>query len=413
MRRVAVTGLGVVAPNGVGVPAFWRALRAGESGIGRIASFDAGGFEVQLAGEVEQQLSLEPEERELARGDRKVGFALAACREALAQAGVAALSPASLLHLGTSLEVFDLGNLVAHGRVDFPAAVRRALAPGGRALQHPLDAAVRRLVQVLGRPGRALTNCSACTAGAQAIGHAFREVRAGRCDLALCGGFDSMVNPLGVGGFQLLGALSTDNARGPTACRPFDAARRGTVLGEGAAAVVLEPLEHALARGMPVLGEVVGYGSTLDAHGLSAPDPQGAGAVRAMRAALDDAGVAPARICHANAHGTGTLLNDEIEARAIREVFAATWPQLPVSATKSTTGHLIGAAGAVEFAACLLALAAGEAPPNPSLDKVGAGCELCHVVGGPARLDGEFALTNSFGFGGQNAAIVLRRAHGG
>jgi 3-oxoacyl-[acyl-carrier-protein] synthase II len=192
----------------------------------------------------------------------------------------------------------------------------------------------------------------------------------------------------------------------------FDAGRSGTVLGEGAAVIVMEPLAQARAEGKAVLAEVVGYGATLDAHGLSAPDPEGRGAAASMRAALDDAGIGPERIQHINAHGTGTRLNDEIEAQAIRRVFAGTWETIPVSATKSMTGHLIGAAGAVEAGACLLAFARDLLPPNPSLEKVGEGCELNHVRGEAAPFDGEFVATNSFGFGGQNSTIILRRYHG-
>jgi 3-oxoacyl-[acyl-carrier-protein] synthase II len=220
-----------------------------------------------------------------------------------------------------------------------------------------------------------------------------------------------MINPLGVGGFQLLGALTTDNERGPRACRPFDSARRGAVLGEGAAALVLEPLEKARAAGKPILAEVCGYGSTLDAHGLSAPDPNGNGAARAMLAALRDAGIPPQAIAHINTHGTGTRLNDEVEAAAIRRVFAD-WQRIPVAATKSVTGHLIGAAGAIEACACVMTLTRGLVPHNPSLDKVAPGCELLHVTDRPAAFDGEYALSNSFGFGGQNAALIFRKHDG-
>jgi 3-oxoacyl-(acyl-carrier-protein) synthase len=221
-----------------------------------------------------------------------------------------------------------------------------------------------------------------------------------------------MLNVMGVAGFQALGALTLDNERGAHACRPFDANRGGTVLGEGAAALVLEPLEKAHAEGRKVLGEICGYGSSLDAHHPSAPDANGDGAARAMDGALADAGIEPTAVSHINAHGTGTRLNDEIEAVAIRRVFAGCWQRIPVSATKSMTGHLIAAAGAVEAGACLLATARGWLPPNPSLDNVGARCELCHVVGEAAPFPGEYAMSNSFGFGGQNASLVFRRIDG-
>ena len=412
MRRVAVTGFGVVSPVGVGRDAFWNALAAGTSGIGRITRFDCTTFAVQLAGEVRQPLDLPEPVAGVAADDPKVGFAYAAAAEALANADVERLGPEALVHLGASLEVFNLEKIIHDGRLDFAAVAERCLAEAASTFQMPLDMAARLICARFGRPRQALTNCSACAAGAQAIGHGFRGVRAGRFDRAVCGGFDSMINPLGVGGFQMLGALTVDNARGPKACRPFDGARSGTVLGEGAAVVVLEPLDEARAAGRRILAEICGYGSTMDANSLSAPDPDGEGAARAMRAALGDAGIEPGRIGHINAHGTGTRLNDEVEAAAIRRVFAGAWQRIPVSSTKSMTGHLIAAAGAVEVGACLLALVKGLLPPNPSLEKVDRNCELNHVTGAAAPFNGEYVLTNSFGFGGQNAALVLRRSDG-
>jgi len=412
MRRVAITGFGVVSPIGVGRKAFWNALQEGQSGIGPISHFDCSTFDVQLAGEVKEPLDLPEEVARIAAEDPKVGFAYAACVEALACAGIRTLGPRSLLHLGVSLEIFHLEKAVCGGKPDFKSIAERSLAGVEGPLQIPLDTAARLICDSFGRPDQALTNCSACAAGAQAIGHSFRNVRAGGCEVAVCGGFDSMINPLGVGGFQLLGALTTDNARGPLACRPFDASRAGTVLGEGAAVFVLEPLEPALAEGKTLFAEICGYGSTLDAYSLSAPDPGGDGAARAMTAALDDAGIRPEAIAHINAHGTGTRLNDEIEAAAIRRVFDGFWENIAVSATKSMTGHLIAAAGAVEAGACLLALLRGVMPPNPSLERVGQGCELNHVTGHAALFDGEYVLTNSFGFGGQNATLVLRKLDG-
>jgi 3-oxoacyl-[acyl-carrier-protein] synthase II len=412
MTRVAITGLGMVTPVGIGRDASWAALAAGESGIGRITRFDAASFEVQLAGEVKGACRLPEPVARAARGDPKVGFAFAACEEALRQAGVAGLPPGSLLHLGTSLETFDLGKTVYGGTADFAALATRSLQDGSVPLQFPLDTAARLIAGHFGRPERVLTNCSACAAGAQAIGHGFRAVRAERFPMAVCGGFDSMINPLGVGGFQLLGALTTRNERGSRACRPFDVHRAGTVLGEGAGVVVLEPLERALAEGKFVLAEVCGYGSTLDASSLSAPSPEGEGAAEAMRGALHDAGISPSHIHHINAHGTGTLLNDEVEAKAIRRVFCDTWERIPVSATKSVTGHLIGAAGAVELGASLLPLVRGSLPPNLSLERVGQGCELNHVTRPGDVFQGEYVLSNSFGFGGQNAVLVIRRPDG-
>ena len=408
MRRVAITGVGMISPVGNDRESCWNALSAGVSGIGRITRFDASGFDVQLAGEVKGSLPLPESVSKTARHDPKVGFACAACEEAMRHAGVAGLGPRSLLHVATSLETFDLGKLIHNGKPDFRAVVARSLEAAATPLQFPLDAAANLIIERYGRPGQSLTNCSACAAGAQAIGHAFHAIRSGRFDMALCGGFDSMINPLGVGGFQLLGALTTRNELGPLACRPFDSQRSGTVLGEGAAMVVLEPLETAQTAGKTILAEICGYGSSLDAHSVSAPDPDGNGAERAMRAALADAGIPPAEIAHINAHGTGTVLNDAIEAKAVRRVFADTWQRIPVSATKSMTGHLIAAAGALEVGACLLAIVRGALPPNPALKRAGPDCELNHVTEPGRVFAGGHVLSNSFGFGGQNATLVLR-----
>lgn len=408
MRRVAITGVGMISPVGNDCESCWNALAEGVSGIGRITRFDSSGFEVHLAGEVKGSLPLPESVEIIARHDPKVGFAFVASEEAMRQACIPALGPRSLLHMATSLETFDLGKLIHKGKPDFGTIVERSMKIASTPLQFPLDTAANLVITQYGRPGQSLTNCSACAASTQAIGHAFRAIRSGGFDMALCGGFDSMINPLGVGGFQLLGALTTRNEHEALACRPFDSQRAGTVLGEGAAMVVLEPLDSAQAAGKMILAEICGCGSSLDAYSVSAPDPDGNGAERAMRAALADARIPPSEIRHINAHGTGTILNDVIEARAIRRVFVDTWKDTPVSATKSMTGHLIAAAGAIEVGACLLAIVKGVLPPNPALERTGQDCELNHVTKPGCGFAGGHVLSNSFGFGGQNAALVLR-----
>ncbi|MFA6567036.1 MAG: beta-ketoacyl-[acyl-carrier-protein] synthase family protein [Victivallales bacterium] len=412
MNRVAITGFGVCSPVGTGVSAFWHSLRNGISGISKIESFDCETFDVQFAGQVKEKLVFDEDVMSIASLDIKIGFAYAACRQALENAGIEKLDCATLLHLGTSLESFDLQKVIREGNPNFRDIAIRNLANPRLPLQIPLDTAANLICRKFGTPKRSLTNCSACAASAQAIGHGFREVRSGRIKKAVCGGFDSMVNPLGVGGFQLLGALTVDNDRGASACRPFDASRTGTVLGEGAAVFVLEPLDKALAEGKNILAEICGYGSSLDAFNLSAPDPEGDGAVRAMFLSIGDAGIDVSCINHINAHGTGTWLNDQVEAAAIRKVFAGFWEKIPVSSTKSMTGHMIGAAGAVEAGASLLPLVLGVMPPNPNLKKFGKDCELNHVTGLEKRFAGEYVLSNSFGFGGQNASLVFRRYNG-
>ena len=407
-RRVVITGLGVVSPIGTGADAFFGALGQGRDGIGPIRRFDASGLEVHYAGEVKETLSLANErEQALAERDPKVGFALIAAAEALRMAGIETFSPDDCIHIGASLETFFFKEFSVPppaGQEDF---FQRLVTHPWRL---PLDAALRAIQARYGRAGQAVTNCSACAVGLQTIGQAFRAVRSGRCSAALAGGFDSMINPLGVGGFQLLGAPAVgEPAPGKAFCRPFDAARSGLVLGEGAGFVVLEERERALSLGKTPYAEVRGYGASLDAHGLSAPDPDGDGAARAMLAALRDAELPPQAVDHINAHGTGTRLNDPVEAAAIRRVFAGTWPKVPVTAVKSMLGHSIAAAGSLEVIACIYTLRHGIIPPNIGLDAVGAGCELMHVGRQALPWEAGCVLTNSFGFGGQNAALVLTR----
>jgi len=407
MRRVAITGFGIVSPIGTGAEVFFDALGQGRDGIAPIRRFDASGLEVHYAGEVKEPLAFAcGHEQALAERDPKVGFALTAAAEALAMAGVEAFSPDDCIHIGTSLETFFFREFSVEPQAECQEAFFRRIVTHPWRL--PLDAALRAIQARYGRGGQAVTNCSACAVGLQTIGQAFHAVRAGRCSLALAGGFDSMINPLGVGGFQLLGAPAVGNpAPGIAFCRPFDAGRLGLVLGEGAGFVVLEEREKALSLGKTLYAEVRGYGATLDAFGLSAPDPDGDGAARAMLAALRDAKLPPQSVDHINAHGTGTQLNDPVEATAIRRVFADTWQKVPVTAVKSMLGHSIAAAGSIEAIACIYTLLHGIIPPNIGLDTVGAGCELMHVGRDALPYRAGCVLTNSFGFGGQNAALIL------
>ncbi|MDR2487493.1 MAG: beta-ketoacyl-[acyl-carrier-protein] synthase family protein [Clostridiales Family XIII bacterium] len=412
MRRVVITGFGIVSPIGTGKVAFFEGLENGRNGIAPITRFDASGLDVRYAGEVRDAIVVFDDEydRELAQRDPKVGFALTAAAEALAMAGVESFSGTELIHIGTSLETFFFRDFC----FSLPQCLGEDVPLRREVVMYPwclpLDTALVRIRKHYGNPAQAATNCSACAVGVQTIGQAFHAVRGGRCDLALAGGFDSMLNPLGVGGFQLLGAPATGEPKnGEVFCRPFDASRRGLVLGEGAGFVVLEERRRALAAGKTLFAEVLGFASTLDAHGLSAPDPEGEGAARSMQIALEDAGLPPQAVDHINTHGTGTQLNDPAEAKAIRRVFAQTWERVPVAAVKSMTGHSIAAAGAIEIIACLYTLLRGMIPPNIGLDKVGAGCELKHVGKRAEAFAAQCVLTNSFGFGGQNASLILTR----
>jgi len=279
----------------------------------------------------------------------------------------------------------------------------------GRAIQTPLDRIATLLGDRYGFLAGRYTNCSACAAGTQVIGEAWQMLRQGEAELALAGGADSMLNPLGLGGFSLLRVLSAENDAPQRACRPFDATREGTVLGEGAAFVVLELLDRARARGAMLYAEVLGYGSSLDAFAVTDPEPCGRGAVEAMRRALHSAGLGCRDIDCVNAHATGTPKNDVVETAAIKEALGGRAHQIPVHAVKSMTGHLIAASGAVEAAAAALTISRQTVPPTINLVTPDPQCDLDYVPLAARSFSGETVLSNSFGFGGQNATLILGR----
>ncbi len=432
-RRVVITGIGPVTPIGVGLEALLDGICSGRSGIGPITLFDASGYEVRIAAEVagvDPRAILGDAEPESVLRDRKIAHAVLATRLALTDAFGAPKLPADArhapLHLGIGLEVLLLDHLAAsESRRARPE--ERATVPGGSEapsafagvpedehfLRVPLDRAARTIADRFELDGPVHSNVGACVAGAQAIGHAFHAVRRGTADVALAGGADSMVNPMGLGGFTLLSALSTQNELGPGASRPFDRRRDGLVLGEGAAILVLEERDRALARGATIHAELRGYGTSLDAHRVTAPPPDGEGAQRAMRAALADASVDPSEVDYVNAHGTSTPQNDPSETAAIKAVLGARARQIPVSSTKSQIGHTIAAAGAIETAVTALALARGIVPPTINTTELDPACDLDYVLDGSRKLPSmRIAQTDSFGFGGQNAVLVLAKEEG-
>lgn len=417
--RVVVTGLGIVGPVGNDVPTFWQNLTAGRSGTGPLTLFDASGLLVGIGGEVKDF------DTELVKGwfpaaardrDRKVLLGLAAAREALQAAGLAtpAARPrlaSAAIHVGVSLEVFFLEDVIPLAREGLEHGAMARLLLGGLAGRPPLQTPLDRLAELIGDAwdcgGPRSTNCSACAAGAMVVGEAFTALREGHGELALAGAADSMLNPLGLGGFSLLRALSMERDHPEAACRPFDAGRDGTVLGEGAAFLVLETLDHARARGARPLAEILGYGSSLDAYRVSDPDPGGRGAVLAMRAALADAGLDPTAIDVVNAHGTGTPKNDVTETLAIKEVFGDRARRIPVHAVKSMTGHMIAASGAVEALVSVLTLRDGLVPPTINLDTPDPECDLDYVPGRARPCAARTVQSNSFAFGGQNASLIF------
>jgi 3-oxoacyl-[acyl-carrier-protein] synthase II len=401
-RRVAVTGLGVVAPLGNDVPQFVERLLAGDSPAGPITVFDPAALATRIAAEARA-----PE----VTSDRKIGFALVAARSAVEDAAAHGTAPAKHypagsggLSFGIGLELFSMPDMVRllHGERD----------PGKHPLtflQTPSDLCVHLVSRehALGRPP--LLHVSACAASTDAIGAAFRMIRGGERAWMLAGGTDSMINPMGVAGFCKIQAMTTRNDDPKRASRPFDRDRDGFLLGEGAGIVVLEPLEEALARGARIYAEVRGYGNSFDAHGISEPHPEAEGAVLAMQRALADADMAPAEVGYVNAHGTSTPKNDPVETLGIRRVFGAHADRLQVNATKSMIGHLISASGAVELIAQVACGAQGWVHPTINLENPDPECDLDYVRE-PRRAGRQVFLKNSFGFGGQNASLVVEIA---
>jgi len=416
MNRVVITGIGVLSPVGNGRQSFWQCLISGLSGIRPITLFDASSFPVRIGAEVKgfdiSAISREFPEATSLR-DRKVFLGLAAARQAVLDSHLEEkhLKGASL-HVGVGLEMLCLEDLVPFAQENniSKAIANRLLGElDGRLLQTPLDYTAEILGNKYGFLAGRYTNCSACAAGAQSIGEAWHLVRRGDASVALAGATDSMLNPLGLGGFSILRVLSDENNTPEKACRPFDVTRKGTALGEGAAFLVLERLEHALSRGARIVAEVLGYGSSMDAFRVSDPDPDGKGAVRSMIAAIEESGLTPAQIDCVNAHGTGTPKNDVVETSAIKKVLGSRAYEVPVHAVKSMTGHMIAASGAVEAAAAALTIAEKRVPPTINLEKPDPDCDLDYVAGKTRQFFGETVLSNSFGFGGQNATLVFGR----
>lgn len=411
-RRVAITGVGAVTPLGVGADALVEGLLAGRSGVGPLTLFDPASLPTKIAAQVPLA------EGELAYRDRKIAFALMAAREAMAQASSVGSAPGGQeggqgagVSFGVGLEVFSMPDMVAHRHAgaQMPEARRDRLS----FLQTPSDLCVHLISRDHGLRAVPSTHVSACAAGADAIGVAYRLVATGRRRWMVAGGTDSMINPLGVAGFSKLGATSPSAEDPETASRPFDRRRNGFVLGEGAGALVLEPLEEAEARGVEILGELLGYGCSFDAHGISEPHPEGRGAWQAMRRALDDAGLTAEDIDSVNAHGTSTPKNGPMETRALKRLLGARAFEVPISAPKSMIGHLISAAGAVEAIAAIGCMRQGRVHPTLNLDEPDPLCDLDYVPKVARRCAQRAVLSSSFAFGGQNAALVLGRGHGG
>jgi 3-oxoacyl-[acyl-carrier-protein] synthase II len=400
VRRAAITGVGVVSAFGIGREAFFAGLREGRPAVRPIRSFDASTFQTQVAAEV-------PDFADDELRDRKASFALLAATEAWRAAGCGETEREAALVIALGLEqalLEDFAPLVKNGAVDWSGEPSLPL-PRVR-FRTPVDLAARLVRSRLQLRGATIVNASACAAGTLAVAQAAAMIERGRADIVLCGGADSMINPLGVGGMTRLGAPSPRNQ--PDACRPFDAHRDGLAMGEGAALFVLEESERARRRGGRQIATVRGWASNQDAYRVTAPRPDGSAARAAMIGAIAKAGIARDAVGYVNAHGTGTPLNDPAEARAIRECFGA--HRVPVSSIKGAIGHLMAASGAIEIAACLMAFESDFLPGTANHRQRDRECDI-DVIGPDgcaARVD--HVLSNSFGFGGQNASIVLGRA---
>ena len=408
-RRVVVTGVGLVSPVGMGTQANWDALRAGTSGIGPITRFDAAAFSTRFAGELKNFDPLQfIEKKELKKMDIFIQFAVAASQFAMEDA-----------RLTVTPDFADrIGVFIGSGIGGFTTIEREheAYLAGGPRKISPffipssiINLAAGQVSIRFGAKGPNLATCTACTASAHAIGDSFEIIKRGAADAMIAGGAEAAVCPMGVGGFAALRALSTRNDDPSRASRPFEKDRDGFVLGEGAGMVVLEELEFAKRRGATIYAEMVGYGMSGDAYHMTAPSENGDGAFRVMNAAIASAGIRPDQVDYVNAHGTSTPHNDRIETTAIKRVFGEHAYKLAISSTKSMTGHLLGAAGGLEAGITALSIRHQIAAPTINLEHADEGCDLDYVphTARPMKID--YALSNSFGFGGTNGALLMKR----
>jgi 3-oxoacyl-[acyl-carrier-protein] synthase II len=409
-RRVVVTGLGLVTPLGTGLEKNWQALVAGQSGIRKIDRFpNIDAFASRIAGQVPDFRAedfIEP--KEIKKMDLFIQYSVAAASMAMEDSGFSidaeeAESVGVIIGVGLcgidTIEATERAYLDGGPRKISPFFIPKVisnLAPGQIAIRH-------------GAKGVNWTPTSACASGTHAVGEAFHLIRRGLQDAVIAGGAESAITPLGVGGFSAMKALSTRNDEPERASRPFDKERDGFIISEGSGVLILEERDHALKRGAKIYAEVIGYGANGDAYHITAPAPEGEGAARCMRLSLKDAAIAPSEVDYINAHGTSTEYNDANETQAIKKVFGEHAFKVAVSSTKSMTGHLLGAAGAVEGVFSVLALRHGLIPPTINYENPDPGCDLDYVPNQARRADIRVALSNSFGFGGTNACVIFRR----
>ena len=407
--RVVVTGIGLVTPIGLDRKSTWDSLIEGKSGIDYISLFDAEGYESRIAGEVNEfDATAALGRKEAKRLDRFAQFACVAALEALE-------------HASLDMEKEDadrVGVLIGSGVggiITITDQHKILLQKGPKRVSPFLvpmmlgDMASGQVSMMIGAKGPNFSTVSACATGADSIGEALEMIRRGRADVVIAGGTEAAVCEIGVAGFNSCMALSTRNEDPQGASRPFDSGRDGFVLGEGAGLIVLESLKHAEQRGANILAELSGYGASSDAHHVTQPHPEGEGAARAMKWAIEDAGIAPDKVDYINAHGTSTPLNDKYETIAMKRMYGDHAYKLAISSTKSMTGHLLGAAGGIEAAFTVLAIKDGVVPPTINIDDPDPDCDLNYVPNNAIKQTVNVAMSNSLGFGGHNASLVFKR----
>jgi len=409
-RRVVVTGLGLVSPLGTGVEKNWQALLEGRSGIRKLTRFAADGFAARIAGEVPDFRAEDYiESKEIKKMDLFIQYAIGAATMAMEDSGLK-IDDESAETVGVIIGVGLCG-------IETIETTKEALLSGGPRKISPFfipkvisNLAPGHVAIRYGAKGVNWTPTSACASGTHAIGEAFHLIRRGVQNAVIAGGAEAAITPLGVGGFAAMKALSTRNEEPEKASRPFDKERDGFVIGEGSGILILEDREQALKRGAKIYAEVIGYAANGDAYHMTAPAPEGEGAARCMRLALKDAGITPTDVDYINAHGTSTEYNDANETTAIKAVFGEQAAKLAVSSTKSMTGHLLGAAGAVEGVYSALAIHHGMIPPTINYENPDPACDLDYVPNKARKADIQVVLSNSFGFGGTNGCVIFRRA---
>jgi 3-oxoacyl-[acyl-carrier-protein] synthase II len=408
-RRVVVTGIGVVAPNGIGKEKFWEAIKNGQSGISKISSFDISNYPVKIAGEVK---NFNPkdylDEKTISRTAKFGQFALAATKEAAfdAQLKMGSYNPERMgVALGTAMGGLDFAldqhiTFMKNGPLSIDSFTTSIVVP---------SAATRAISLALQAKGPCMTFCSSCAAAADAIGFGLNSIRNNETDIMIVGGAESPLNPAIFGGFCLARVLSIQSEQTP---RPFDLNRDGTVIGEGSGILIIEELEHAKKRNAQIHAEIIGYGSTCDSYHIVNPDPEGTQGIRAIELALRDGNIRPEEVSYINAHGTATIKNDQIEVLILKNIFGENLRKIPVSSTKSMTGHLLGASGAIEAIICILAIKDDVIPPTINYKNPDPQCDLDFVPNNSRKKQTNIALSNSFGFGGFNAVLILKKGGG-